>query len=49
MRPSELIQLKRPEIYLILDKYKTIDNLRVFGSVAKKTDREAVFVNLVGT
>ena len=40
MRPSELIQLKRPEIYSILDKYKTLDNLRVFGSVAKKTDRE---------
>ena len=40
MRPSELIQLKRHEIYSILDKYKTLDNLRVFGSVAKGTDNE---------
>lgn len=40
MKPSELIQLNRQKIYSILDKYKTLDNLRVFGSVAKGTDSE---------
>lgn len=38
MRPSEIIQQKRHEIYSILKKYQTLDNLRVFGSVAKGTD-----------
>ncbi|NLB75050.1 MAG: nucleotidyltransferase family protein [Crenarchaeota archaeon] len=47
MRPSELIQLKRHEIYSILDKYKTLDNLRVFGSVAKGTDNEDSDIDLL--
>lgn len=40
MRPSELIQQNRNQIINLLGKYKTLDNLRIFGSVAKGIDTE---------
>ena len=47
MRPSELIEHNRQHIVDILTKYKTLDNLRVFGSVARGTDTEGSDVDFL--
>ena len=47
MRPSELIEHNRHHIADILTKYKTLDNLRVFGSVARGTDTEGSDVDFL--
>ena len=40
MRPSEILEKNRQNILNIFDKYPRLDNLRVFGSVARGEDTD---------
>lgn len=46
MRPSQLIQSKRREILAISQQF-SLNNVRVFGSIAKGLDTEASDVDLL--
>jgi predicted nucleotidyltransferase len=47
MRPSEIIKQHRPKIIEIFQQYPKMENLCVFGSVAKELDTEDSDLDLV--
>jgi predicted nucleotidyltransferase len=47
MRPSEILEHNREKILATLSRHPEFVNLRVFGSVAKKTDKEGSDIDFV--